>query len=228
MLQQTQVDRVIPFYNAFVKQFPSAKSLAQAPLHEVLKAWQGLGYNRRAKMLHAAAKQIVNDGMPKTVEGLEALAGVGPYTARAVAAFAYDENVLLIETNVRTVILHHCFEDRVGVSDAEVLKTLANVSPKKRGREWNWALMDYGAHLKRSGVAVNAKSKHYLKQSSFSGSVREARGAILRELGKGAVSKQKLGLLLGPDRRTQVLDALHALEDEGFVEKTGQRFVLAH
>lgn len=109
MLQQTQVQRVQPYYREFLKQFPTARRLAEAPLSEVLKAWQGLGYNRRAKMLHAAAKEIAKHGMPKTALELEKLPGVGPYTARAVATFAYDADEILIETNIRTVVFHHFF-----------------------------------------------------------------------------------------------------------------------
>ncbi len=98
MLQQTQVERVVPYYKSFLKKFPSARALAKAPLAEVLGVWQGLGYNRRAKMLHAAAKEVVKRGaFPKSVSELEALSGVGPYTARAVAAFAYQELGLIGE-----------------------------------------------------------------------------------------------------------------------------------
>src|SRR3989344_2119575 len=104
MLQQTQVERVIPFYKKFIRQFPTAKKLDAAPLSEVLKAWQGLGYNRRAKMLHQAARELgmgkLNSPIP--VVELERLSGVGPYTARAVAAFAFNQDVIVIETNIRT------------------------------------------------------------------------------------------------------------------------------
>lgn len=226
MLQQTQVERVIPFYRNFLKQFPTAKHLASAPLKEVLGAWQGLGYNRRAKMLHAAAKHIESEGLPTTVEGLEALPGVGPYTARAIAAFAYDEDVLLVETNVRTVVLHHFFADSTDISDAKILEVLEKVSPRKKGREWNWALMDYGSYLKRSGVALNAKSRHYAKQSKFSGSVREARGAVLRELHAGKTTKRKLVQLLGSDRAPQMADAIEALAKEGFIHTSGRFYEL--
>ena len=112
MLQQTQVDRVLLKYKAFLKLFPTARRLAAAPLGDVLRAWQGLGYNRRAKFLHQAAQYVTNElkgRWPKDEAGLLALPGVGPYTARAVLAFAYNEPVVLIETNVRQVFLHHLF-----------------------------------------------------------------------------------------------------------------------
>lgn len=246
MLQQTQVERVIPFYKNFLKKFPTVKVLAEAPLSEVLKAWQGLGYNRRAKMLHAAAKEIVekNKGkLPMSVEELEKLPGVGPYTARAVAAFAYNQDVVFIETNIRTAITHHFFPkrgiSRVGraamgrfsrkdlVSDTEVVKILEKVFPIGRSREWYSALMDYGAFLKRSGVQINKKSKHYTKQSKFTGSLREARGTILRALATKPTSVTVLANVLGSKRRSQAGAALQALAAEGLIEKTGSTYRLA-
>lgn len=224
MLQQTQVDRVIPFYTNFIKQFPTAKKLAAAPLSEVLKAWQGLGYNRRAKLLHQAAKELLDIHVssyrtkPESlVVELEKLPGVGPYTARAVAAFAYNVDVIVLETNIRTVVIHHFFSNKKKVSDAEIEKILIEVLPKRKSGEWYSALMDYGAHLKHSGVSHNAKSKGYTKQSKFAGSLREARGAILREYTKGVTSHTHLINLFGPSRKVQMKTALAALTKEGLV-----------
>jgi len=229
MLQQTQVERVTPYFTAWVKAYPNVSALAAAPLADVLRHWQGLGYNRRAKMLHEAAKTVAREQggrMPKTVEGLQALPGVGPYTARAVAAFAYNQDVTFIETNLRTAIIHHFFADKSGILDSEVLKMLEKVKPRfthERGpREWYAALMDYGAFLKRSGVRVNAKSKGYTKQSAFEGSGRQARGAILRALSeRGAAGKATLMRLLPPERRTQLETQLTKLVQEGMIEKKG-------
>lgn len=227
MLQQTQVDRVTPFYTDFIKRFPTAKKLADAPLSEVLRAWQGLGYNRRAKMLHAAAKEIATGGMPHDAAGLDALPGVGPYTAQAVAAFAWNTPGIAIETNIRTVVTHHFFPSKKQVSDTEIAAVLQEALPKGKAREWYWALMDYGAHLKRSGVSHNARAKRYAKQSPFSGSMRQARGAILKELSRGAQNKARLLGLLGDDREEQVNEALSALVSEGFVVKRGRAYALA-
>ena len=231
MLQQTQVERVIPFYTVFTKQFPTAKQLAEAPLAEVLRTWQGLGYNSRAKHLQAAAKEIVHGGMPKDAEALERLSGVGPYTARAIAAFAWNEDGIVLETNIRTAVIHHFFPTRRKVSDDALKRVLAAILPKGRAREWYSALMDYGAYLKRSGVRVNARSRHYAKQSRFTGSSREARGAILRELARDAVDKSwasaRLTGLLGEDRRTQLSAALEALAREGLVTQKRGRWRLA-
>ena len=219
MLQQTQVERVIPLYIKFIKAFPTAKKLAQAPLSEVLRYWQGLGYNRRAKMLHQAAKKLGERKRFSVVE-LEKLPGVGPYTARAVVAFAYNTNVVFVETNIRTAIIHHFFSNKKDVSDTDIEKILVQVLPKRRAREWYSALMDYGAYLKRSGISHNAKSKTYTKQSRFAGSLREARGAILREFTQGVTSRNRLINVLGPSRKAQMKKALEALIAEGLCSMT--------
>ncbi|MHB1163378.1 MAG: HhH-GPD family protein [Minisyncoccota bacterium] len=227
MLQQTQVDRVLPFYKDFIKKFPTAKKLAVAPLSDVLKSWQGLGYNRRAKMLHAAAKEIAIRRMPCTVVELEKLSGVGPYTARAIAAFAYNQDVILVETNIRTAIIHHFFSAREKVSDTEVEEILTHVLPKGRAREWYSALMDYGAHLKRSGISHNARSTKHVVQSKFAGSLREARGALMRELAGGGATRTHLTHLLGLTRHEQVSRALDALTAEGLVSQVRGRYRLS-
>jgi A/G-specific adenine glycosylase len=222
MLQQTQVERVIPFYKNFIKKFPTAKELAAAPLGEVLKNWQGLGYNRRAKMLHAAAKDLATARFDLAAGSnlavvLEEFPGVGPYTARAIAAFAWNEDVTFIETNIRTVVIHHFFPKKKKVSDREIEKVLAQAFPKGKAREWYSALMDYGAYLKRCGISYNARSKTYVKQTKFAGSLREARGAALREFTKGVTSHARLVTLLGPSRKAQMKQALKALKEEGLI-----------
>ena len=230
MLQQTQVERVIPYFTAWMKTYPTVRTLAAASRAEVFIAWQGLGYNRRAKMLHDAAKAVVairNGKFPQSVEELQALPGVGPYTARAVAAFAYNQDVVFVETNIRTVIIHHFFSDKDGVTDAEIAEVLTRALPRGRAREWYGALMDYGTHLKRSGIKVNAKSKGYVKQSTFKGSNREARGALLKRLSKGAATRLELTSILGPDRVESVAIQLEALLAEGFVTRTGREYHLA-
>lgn len=237
MLQQTQVERVIPFYKKFIRKFGSAKKLAAAPLSDVLKEWQGLGYNRRAKMLQKAAKEFPRFDLvtrSNLVEVLEKLSGVGPYTARAVAAFAFNQDVVFVETNIRTAVIHHFFSDKEKVSDVEIEAVLERVLPKGlpagrqgRAREWYGALMDYGSSLKRSGISHNAKSKTYVKQSKFAGSLREARGAILRELAREPVSPVRLVGLLGSERRAQMRTALRALFAEGLIEKDGANYKLA-
>jgi A/G-specific adenine glycosylase len=185
MLQQTQVQRVIPKYNAFLKAFPHVQALAQAPLSKVLEHWSGLGYNRRAKFLHEMAKVVTSQYkgiFPQTVLELRTLPGIGPYTAQAIAAFAYNIPGACIETNIRTVYIHHFFNDAAAVSDADllpyILETLDTVEP----RTWYAALMDYGSHLKQTGNKVHRKSSQYIKQTPFKGSRRHLRGAMIRRL----------------------------------------------
>jgi A/G-specific adenine glycosylase len=242
MLQQTQVERVIPFYKKFLKQFSTVKALAQAPLADVLKAWQGLGYNRRAKMLHQAAREVIakhKGKFPHSKSELEKLSGIGPYTAGAVAAFAYNHDVTFIETNIRTAIIQHFFADKPSarsaraeglsapkVSDKEILQILEQVFPKGKSREWYSALMDYGAYLKKSGVQLNSKSEHYSKQSKFEGSLRQARGATLRALAVEPLSLARLSDLFDISRRPQIVHAIKALTKEGFVEKNGRTYRL--
>jgi len=135
MLQQTQVERVIPKYTAFIARFPAVSKLAEAPLADVLILWQGLGYNRRAKYLHECAKSIVREyggKFPKSEVELRSLPGVGAYTAGAVGAFAFDEGVPIIETNIRTVFIHHFFNNRDVVSDAEVLQIVKRTLPNEQ------------------------------------------------------------------------------------------------
>ncbi len=228
MLQQTQVERVIPFYKNFLTRFPDIVTLASAPLSDVLVAWQGLGYNRRAKMLHETAKAAVKEHggtLPKGKDALVRLPGIGPYTAGAVSAFAHNEDGIFIETNIRTVITHHFFPKKKAVSDAEILRILTKAYPKGKAREWYAALMDYGAHLKSSGIRINAKSKHYTKQKTFKGSDREMRGMILRALSTGGKSKTAL-MRANPLRKNQCATQLDALVAEGLVTKHGTLFTL--
>lgn len=227
MLQQTQVERVILFYTKFMKAFPTAKKLAEAPLSRVLVAWQGLGYNRRAQMLHQAAKRFDLVTRSNLVAQLEKLPGVGPYTARAVAAFAYNEDVVFVETNIRTAIIHHFFSKKTNVTDTAITQILMQCVPKGRSREWYSALMDYGAHLKRSGISHNTRSTTYTKQLKFAGSLREARGAILRELTHGPATTTRLVGLLGPDRASHLRTALEVLVKEKMILKKTTRYTLA-
>jgi A/G-specific adenine glycosylase len=163
-----------------------------------------------------------------SIAELEKLPGVGPYTARAVATFAFNQDVILIETNIRTVVIHHFFPKKKKVSDKEIEKILTQTFPTGKAREWYSALMDYGTYLKRSGISHNARSYTYTKQSKFSGSLREARGAILRSLTEGAISRVRLTNLLGAKRRAQAADALDALVAEGFVDMKKNRYTLAN
>jgi A/G-specific adenine glycosylase len=161
MLQQTQAGRVVEKYRAFLKRFPTVQSLARAQLPAVLALWSGLGYNRRAKFLHQMAKTIVSElggKFPRTADGLEALPGIGPYTARAICAFAYNQPVAFIETNIRTVFIHHFFSDTEKIPDATLLPIVEMVIDRKNPRQWYAALMDYGSSLKQQGNKGRTKN----------------------------------------------------------------------
>lgn len=221
MLQQTQVDRVIPKFEAFIKTFPTIEALAEAPLSDVLIAWSGLGYNRRAKFLHEASKKIVNDYagvFPETTGELVKLPGVGPNTAGAIAAYSFNHPAVFIETNVRTVFFFHFFEDSGQVGDAEVRGLVEAAVDQEHPREWYWALMDYGSFLKRQGVGQLDKSRHYKKQAPLKGSVREIRGLIMKELTNGEATVQTLQTKITVDDRFE--PALNSLIAEGLVTET--------
>ena len=228
MLQQTQVDRVIPKFELFMATFPSVKDLASASLAEVLTVWSGLGYNRRAKFLHEAAKKVVTDfkgSIPGTYDQLVSLPGVGPNTAGAILAYSFNQPVVFIETNVRTVFFHHFFEDQALVNDKELKELVVKTVDKEHPREWYWALMDYGSSLKRQGVGRIDKSSHYKKQAPLSGSLREVRGLILKALAKGEYNEDQLRAEMPVDERYET--AITALMNEGLVTRTGERLHLA-
>lgn len=185
MLQQTQVDRVIPKYQAFIKRFPNTKMLAAATLRDVLVLWQGLGYNRRAKYIYECAKIVeekYGGKFPKDEEKLLLLPGIGPYTASAICVFAYNQPVVLIETNVRTVFLYHFFPGSQSVEDKEILQLVKASLDAKNPRQWYSVLMDYGTYLKKILPNPSRRSKHYSKQSTFAGSLRQVRGKIIKIL----------------------------------------------
>lgn len=186
MLQQTQVDRVAPYFERWMRKFPTPQKLAAADLHDVLKEWSGLGYNRRGKFLHDAGKVIVARGdFPREYEELRKLPGVGDYTAKAVRVFAFNEPEVLIETNVRAAFLHHFFPQASSVPDSKLLPLIAQSIKKQDPRTWYAALMDYGTHLKSVHPNPSRRSKHHVRQSKFAGSLREVRGAIVRAVTKG-------------------------------------------
>ncbi len=228
MLQQTQVERVIPKFEAFIAAFPNEKALAQASLAEVLKLWSGLGHNRRAKFLHEAAQKIMHSYQgvfPDTLEHLVSLPGVGVNTAGAILAYSFNQPVVFVETNVRTVYFHHFFEEKEAVSDKEIRELAAQTIDTEHPREWYWALMDYGSFLKRAGVGQNSKSAHYKRQSPLKGSVREVRGQIIRALTTEDKTTEELRHAVQADER--FVPALEGLLGEGLVAQTNEALHLA-
>lgn len=224
MLQQTQVDRVIPKFNAFIAAFPNEQVLARASLADVLKQWQGLGYNRRAKFLHEAAKKIIEPGdFPNDEAGLIELPGVGKNTAGAMLAYAYNQPAIFVETNVRAVYIHHFFADSDQVDDRDIRELLTQTIDHENPRRFYWSLMDYGSWLKKQGVKPG-RSKHYVRQSPLKGSVRQVRGQIIRALAGGGQDETTLRRELHADERFAI--ALDGLIKDGLVETEGELLYL--
>jgi A/G-specific adenine glycosylase len=185
MLQQTQVVRVVPKYTRFLDAFPTPNALAGAAIAEVLMVWQGLGYNRRALALQRAARIIEAEyqgAVPRSVAELRCLPGIGQATAAAVCVYAYDQAVPFIETNVRSAIIHFFFQECSLVSDAEILPLVELTLDRDRPRDWYYALMDYGAWVKKTHHNPSRRSTHHAAQSPFAGSRRQARATALRVL----------------------------------------------
>lgn len=188
MLQQTQVARVRQKYREFLKKFPRLADLARSPLGDVLRVWQGMGYNRRARYLRESANIIQEyyQGMiPSDITALRKLPGVGPYTAGAITCFAFNKPVVFLDTNIRKVYLHF-FENRLKsadkVSDKAILAIAEKALYKRDARIWHYALMDYGALALKKEKGILEKAKAYHRQSSFKGSLRYFRAEIIRHL----------------------------------------------
>lgn len=240
MLQQTQVDRVIPFFNTWMQQFPGWEALAVSSQIEVLKHWKGLGYNSRALRLQKLAQTVAEEyegKLPADYGILKKLPGVGPYTAGAITAFVYNKPVVVIETNIRRVFLHHFFTGIKNVHDKEILELVEQTIPDKNIRQWYWALMDYGSHLGRE-LKVNGKkynpnttSRHYTKQSRFIGSDRQIRGRVLEIFLSQKNNTITLTMLYKKlldltDDRDRIDSIVQDLIRESFIGINGARIVL--
>ncbi len=224
MLQQTQVARVVPKYYEFLQHFPTVQALDRADLGDVLRTWQGLGYNRRAKFLHEAAKAVRRLGyFPDTLSGLVNLPGIGPNTAGAMLAYAYNQPAIFIETNIRTVYIHHFFADKTAIADKAIRELLEQTLDAEQPREFYWAIMDYGSYLKATVGNPNKASRHYTRQSKFSGSRRQVRGQIIRVLGTGDHTLQQLHSVVADSRLESVLQDLVA---EGMIRMNGSAYRL--
>jgi A/G-specific adenine glycosylase len=219
MLQQTQTHRVVPFYTTFLKHFPTLRSLAQARQKEVLRAWQGLGYNRRALNLQKAAQNIVAEHhgrVPETAEELVSLPSIGPYTAAAIRAFAFNKPGIVIETNIRTVFLHEFFPRKKKVSDALLAPLIEATVDRRQPGRWYAALMGYGVMLKATQGNASRRSTTYAKQPPFAGSDRAARGKLLKLLLTKNRSFSELAKQL-EEPVARVRRLVKRMEQEGFV-----------
>lgn len=221
MLQQTQVSRVISKYELWMKTYPTLAKLKKASLQDILVMWQGLGYQRRAKALYEIAQKC--SSIPKTYNELIELPGIGPYTASAIMAFAY--NTLghpLVETNIRTALIEYFHVGKESVTDTMLMEDLKRlesyVSVKRQGaRQWYLACMDYGSYLKTHKISHNQKVKGYTKQSPYKGSLRELRAQALF-----AITHKKS---LPQDKRLTTV--LAQLLQEGFIVAQGKTYKIA-
>jgi len=229
MLQQTQVSRVVEKYETFIRTFPDIGSLAGASLRAVLTAWQGLGYNRRALSLKNIAKGVMSDysgQIPSTVSLLTLLPGIGTATAHAICAFAYNQPVVFIETNIRTVFIYHFFDERKNVHDGEIRPFVAQKLDRKNPRQWYNALMDYGVALKKAHRNPGRRSASHRKQAPFEGSARQVRGTVLRVvLKRTPLSFDKLVASVPYDNET-VRQSVIQLEREGLVIINGKNITV--
>lgn len=241
MLQQTQVDRVRTKFASFIKRFPDWKSLAQASNHEVLSEWSGLGYNRRGLYLREIAKKVVHDPVygflnkslisykinhPIMYKRLLELPGIGPNTAGSILAFAFNQPIPFIETNIRSVFIHFFFKDtKKKISDEQLFPLIEQTLDKKNPREWYYALMDYGSYLKKLHPNPSRRSAYHSKQSAFKGSNRELRSNILKLILKKSSSKTAIEKTFTPSwKASNIRKNLIALEKEGFIKKKRELF----
>ena len=184
MLQQTQVSRVLPKYEKFLREFPTLEALASSSQSNLLRTWQGLGYWNRALRLRDAARMVVNEfggQFPRDPATLKKLPGVGPYTAGAVACFAFGSAEPFLDTNIRRVYLFFFFPGEDDVSDSRIMEVARQAVWIDDPREWGYALFDYGATEPRDRT-INRRSRHYSRQSAFEGSFRSFRTQALRHV----------------------------------------------
>jgi len=262
MLQQTQVPRVETRMPAWLERFPTVQALAQAAPSDVLDVWQGMGYNRRALALHRAAQCVMEDWggeFPRETRDLVALPGIGPATAQGIRSFAFDLPGVYLETNVRTVFLHHFFPDVPAVPDRELVPLIQAACPAAPGatadeiapfavplddadtpRAWYYALLDYGAYLKKTLPNPSRRSASYSRQSKFEGSRRQKRAHIVRmllaardgrpsgiTLDEAVAGVNEMETAAGRESvdHDLVADILADLEREGFCRSEGDRWL---
>lgn len=214
MLQQTQTTRVVPKYLEFINKFPTVKSLSRASNENVLRIWSGLGYNRRALYLKSAAEKLALNP-DYSFENLQSHKGIGPNTAGAIFVFSQNKPYVFIETNIRRVFIHEFFKSQEKIADSDIL-SLIKKTLEKEPRDWYYALMDYGAYLSKTVTNPNRKSVHHMPQSKFEGSLRQARGNILKSLMQS--SKLPVHLLEQKINSSHFKIALSQLEKEKFIQ----------
>lgn len=222
MLQQTQTSRVTDKYTEFIDAFPDVFQLARSPFREVLRVWNGLGYNRRALALHNTAGEIAEryqGQVPDDPVLLRKLPGVGEYTASAMMAIAFNKPAMVVDTNIRTVYLYFFFREMETVGKNEIVPFIEATLDYDSPRKWYYALFDYGVMLKRDKKDLEKGKRR--KQSTFRGSDREIRGNILRLLldTEEMTEDQLLARFLSDeDRLRRIVSQLH---EEGLLDSNG-------
>ena len=237
MLQQTQVSRVLPKYEEFLREFPTLEVLADASQSSLLRTWQGLGYWNRALRLRDAARVIVNEyegKFPRDPATLMTLPGVGSYTAGAVACFAFGSAEPFLDTNIRRVYLFFFFPGEDDVSDSRIMEIARRAVWTEDPREWGYALFDYGA-IELRDRAINRRSRHYSRQSAFEGSFRSFRTQALRHVlaqdGASVLTEELEGFLsqrlATGDHSYTPQDVLDALVNDGLLRRSsdGRLFI---
>ena len=239
MLQQTQVDRVLAYYAAFLKKFPTLTALATASDADVLRMWSGLGYNRRALNLKKTAQALQGKPFPETEDALKRLPGIGPYTAGALLAFASNKKVVFADINITRLISRY-----FGVSEKKIVSTLQTlVAVAESPHDWYSALMDFGAALCTSKPlcsqcplqatciaypAILDETPSSRTTAKFLGSNRWWRGRILKALLKKPLTEQELYQVTSVERkdRRTFLDALVALQEDGLVKRRREKYTI--
>jgi A/G-specific adenine glycosylase len=230
MLQQTQVARVLTKYPPFIRRFPSFRALGSASVRDVVEAWKGLGYNRRALALAETARIVTEryrGRLPRDAEALALLPGIGPATAAAILVYAFDLPVAFIETNIRRAFIHHFFPNAERVSDRQLMPFVEQALDRRRPREWHYALMDYGAMLGKLADNPNTRSASYHRQAAFEGSLRQLRGRVLDAvLALELPTAARIGLALGRASRAdpRLPSVVRQLVEEGFLAREGSRY----
>jgi A/G-specific adenine glycosylase len=242
MLQQTQASRVAERFPTFMSRFPTAAALAAASEAEVLAAWSGLGYNRRALALRRAATTVAAQGWPQGVAALQSLPGIGPYTARALASLAFGETVGVVDTNVRRWLVR-----RFGLStDARprelqaLADALAAAGHAADAAPWTHATMEFGAaictprnpHCGGCPISDGCPSRGFAtvvpvpRQAAFAGSDRAHRGAILRALTRAGDHAMTMRAARGLVPHSAAGRVVAGLERDGLLHRSGERLVL--
>jgi len=229
MLQQTRTERVIPYWENWMKLWPQPKALADASMETALRAWSGLGYNRRCRYLKESAAIITNRNsgkVPETPKALLSLPGVGPYMSAAIACFAYNFPAVFIETNIRSAVIYNFFPGRDDVRDSEIIPILEAALDRNDPRTWHYALMDYGAFIKKTTANPNRRSAHYTRQSPFNGSFRQARGKVIKALvSTGRCTAEELKLATGLEEG-KLYEVLEKLKKESFVAEDADTYLI--